>query len=54
MKSARITKQLEPLEAQQIDLPKPMGPQVFVKVILQEYVIVIFSCGMEDRPFDYV
>jgi len=32
MKSARITKQLEPLEAPQIDLPKPMGPQVFVKV----------------------
>jgi alcohol dehydrogenase, propanol-preferring len=32
MKSAGITKPLEPLEAQQIDLPKPMGPHVLVKV----------------------
>ena len=32
MKSARITKPLEPLESKQIEPPKPMGPQVLVKV----------------------
>ncbi|HKU82895.1 MAG TPA: alcohol dehydrogenase catalytic domain-containing protein [Candidatus Nitrosocosmicus sp.] len=32
MKSAGITKPLGPVEAQQIDLPEPMGPQVLVKV----------------------
>ncbi len=32
MKSARITRTHEPLEVQQLDIPKPMGPQVLVKV----------------------
>ena len=32
MKSARIVKPHEPLELQQLDIPKPMGPQVLVKV----------------------
>lgn len=32
MKSARITKPHEPLEVQQLEIPKPMGPQVLVKV----------------------
>ena len=32
MKSARITKPHGPLEVQQLEIPKPMGPQVLVKV----------------------
>jgi len=32
MKSARITRPHEPLEVQQLNIPKPMGPQVLIKV----------------------
>ncbi len=32
MKSARIVKPHEPLEVQQLEIPKPTGPQVLVRV----------------------
>jgi hypothetical protein len=45
VKAARIIQPKQPLQVQQMETPKPKGPQVLVKILYQEFVIVISIFG---------